>query len=369
MTETPAGLRSYRPGDWYAVLGEDVAVLVPPTERARVAVLWELVDGGADADELLDALIAGGLRSLPGFVLLADAGDRVRVILRGAVRAGIDTHDGPVALDGGDATTWVERVLPGVTAVRIDVAEHADGADRPIDAGLVRVGRLDRPPYVEPEPEPAPAPAPEPPPDLTPEPEPHDALTEAIDLSGLPDLPRPPMPPTMPPPAVPPPVEPTAMTFGWGAGDHDGTTRTPGPADAEPERPRPGIPGQPPAPAVTEHPVARLDFSGGDVVDVDRVVLVGRAPEARRFTETEETRLVAVPSPHQEISSTHLEIRPGSGSDHGSAVVTDLGSTNGTLLVQPGLSPEVLQPGVAVQLLPGAVVDLGDGVTIRVSHP
>jgi hypothetical protein len=78
---------------------------------------------------------------------------------------------------------------------------------------------------------------------------------------------------------------------------------------------------------------------------------------------------VTVPSPQQEISSMHLEIRPGSGADHGSAVVTDLGSTNGTVLVQPGLPPEDLRPGVGVALLPGAVIDLGDGLTISVVQP
>jgi len=76
-----------------------------------------------------------------------------------------------------------------------------------------------------------------------------------------------------------------------------------------------------------------------------------------------------VPSPNQEISSTHLEIRPGSGVDHGTAIVTDMGSTNGTVLVQPGLAPEDLQPGIPVQLIPGAIVDLGDGVTISVTNP
>jgi hypothetical protein len=45
-----------------------------------------------------------------------------------------------------------------------------------------------------------------------------------------------------------------------------------------------------------------------------------------------------------------------------------MGSTNGTVLVQPGLSPEDLQPGMPVQLLPGAVIDLGDGVTIHVTN-
>jgi hypothetical protein len=138
--------------------------------------------------------------------------------------------------------------------------------------------------------------------------------------------------------------------------------------NAEFAREQPGIPGQPPAPHVTR-PVARLIVSSGDTVEVDRVVLIGRAPEARRFTATEQPRLVTVPSPLHEISSTHVEVRPGSGADHGSAVVTDMGSTNGTVLVQPGLGPEDLKPGIAVQLIPGAIINLGDGVTIQVTNP
>jgi pSer/pThr/pTyr-binding forkhead associated (FHA) protein len=149
--------------------------------------------------------------------------------------------------------------------------------------------------------------------------------------------------------------------------DHDGLTVA-GDAWQPPPAEPPGIPGQPPAPDVTV-PVARLQISNGDEVDVDRAIVIGRAPEARRFNDTEQPRLVTVPSPHLEISSTHIEVRPGVGADHGSAVVTDLGSTNGTVLVQPGLGPEDLAPGVAVQLIPGAIIDLGDGVTIKVTSP
>ena len=122
------------------------------------------------------------------------------------------------------------------------------------------------------------------------------------------------------------------------------------------------------APSVTR-PVAKLIISNGETIDVDRVVLIGRAPEARRFTSTEQPTLVTVPSPMHEISSTHVEVRPGSGADHGSAVVTDMGSTNGTVLVQPGLRPEDLKPGIAVQLIPGAIINLGDGLTIQVARP
>ena len=173
----------------------------------------------------------------------------------------------------------------------------------------------------------------------------------------------PPVPPVAPAQPSPPPAWP----------GHDGGTRSGYDADAPGPVPSGlvphGIAGQPQAPAVTARPVARLVLSHGETIDVDRAVLVGRAPEARRFGAGEQPRLVTVPSPHQEISSTHLEVRPGSGADHGSAVVTDLGSTNGTVLVQPGLAPENLQPGIAVQLIPGAIVDLGDGVTIQVTNP
>jgi len=91
--------------------------------------------------------------------------------------------------------------------------------------------------------------------------------------------------------------------------------------------------------------------------------VIGRAPEPRRIFSGDEPRLVTVPSPAHEISSTHLEIRPG---PDGRPVVTDLGSTNGTVLVQPGSAPEDLQPGYPVELVNGAIVDLGDGVSIKV---
>ena len=132
---------------------------------------------------------------------------------------------------------------------------------------------------------------------------------------------------------------------------------------------RPGIPGQEVGPAVVSRPVARLVFSTGEVVEVDRTIVVGRAPESRQLASHDQPHLVTVASPHHEISSTHLEIRPGAGADHGSAVVTDLGSTNGTVLVQPGLPPEDLQAGIAVSLIPGAILDLGDGVTIQTTNP
>ena len=372
--------RSYRPGDWFGIFGAQATVVLPPTEKSRVARIWALVDDGAGFDEVLDALIADGLRDLPGFVLVSESGTETKVVIRGAARAEFTTDDGTVTVEGSSATTWAERSLTGVRTMRVDVAEAA-GDDLLIRDGLVRIARTDRPAYdgeaVEaPDLEVVAAD------DVAPD-------VNVMDETAL--YPGPAAPVSEPEPApesAPPPLElvetpvDTSAT-GEATGDpvggpvgqppeeeaeHDGLTRAGNWDPGDFSRSQPGIPGQPPAPSVLSAPVARLTFSSGEVVDVDRAVVVGRAPEARHFTATEQPRLVTVASPHQEISSTHLEIRPGAGADHGSAVVTDLGSTNGTVLQQPGLPPEDLQPGVAVQLIPGAIIDLGDGVTIQVGH-
>ena len=383
-------VRSYLPGDWFGIVGERAVVILPPTEKPRVAPLWELVDGGAGFDVTLDALISGGLRDLPAFVLVSTLEGETRVVIRGPARAEFEVDGETVELEGSDATTWVERSLQEVQRMSIVLHEDVLAGDLPsyvVDGGLFRVSRLDE------------APAHEGPDEVVVEPsyerefplddeeqtevqhdddeyaEDEEAGSEEAVAVRSPEPPDwIPEAPTLPPPPPPPPVLspmpdvlPTAMPEPPAdATDHDGLTIGGAwrPAPAEP----PGIPGQPPAPDVTV-PVARLLISNGDVVDVDRATVIGRAPEARRFNDTEQPRLVTVPSPHLEISSTHIEVRPGAGADHGSAVVTDLGSTNGTVLVQPGLGPEDLAPGVPVQLVPGTIIDLGDGVTIQVTSP
>jgi hypothetical protein len=333
--------RSVVTGEWYAVLGDDVVVLLPPTAKDRVSAIWERVDEGAGFDEVLDALISRGLRDLPAFVVVSRGGDGgVRVVVRGAGHAELTTAEGPVTVEGTADTTWVERNLSGVTGLRVRVG---DSTAQPyvVGPGLVRVAEVreaaaqetsaaEEPPAAEEQAQPVPEPPPVVPPPIVPEVETVDVSTGAFEPVAFAPAPPPdvvPLAPVAPPP--PPPPDPT-----------------------------------PPA----SRPVARLVISSGPVVDVDRVVIVGRAPQARRPGDAQ-ARLVAVPSPHQEISSTHVEFRPGTGPDQGSAVVTDLGSTNGTVVVQPGLRPEDLQPGISVQLNPGAIVDLGEGLTIQVAPP
>ena len=68
--EQPAAAWSYQPGDWFGVFGPDLTLLLPGSEKARVTGLWELVDGGASFDQVLDGLLSSGLSGLSGFVLI-----------------------------------------------------------------------------------------------------------------------------------------------------------------------------------------------------------------------------------------------------------------------------------------------------------
>ncbi|MGC0142327.1 FHA domain-containing protein [Pseudactinotalea sp. Z1732] len=105
-------------------------------------------------------------------------------------------------------------------------------------------------------------------------------------------------------------------------------------------------------------------ISTGQRVELDRPALLGRAPEATRFEGPVAPHLVAVPSPQQDISRTHVELKPEG--DH--VVVTDLRSTNGTVVTLPGAEARRLHPAEAIPVGAGAVIDLGDGVTAEVHN-
>lgn len=105
-----------------------------------------------------------------------------------------------------------------------------------------------------------------------------------------------------------------------------------------------------------------LILSTGAKVAVDRTVLIGRAPEAQRVTGRELPRLIAVPSPNNDISRTHVQVRV----EGDLVVVTDLNSTNGVILVEPGQTPRRLHPDEPTPVPLFGVVDLGDDVTFTV---
>jgi hypothetical protein len=103
----------------------------------------------------------------------------------------------------------------------------------------------------------------------------------------------------------------------------------------------------------------RARISSGQVIEIDRTIIIGRLPRASRVTG-QPPELVAVPSPQQDISRNHVEIRL-----EGSAVVVvDLNTTNGTVLQRVGADAVRLHPGEPTVVTDGDVIDLGDNVTV-----
>ncbi|MDQ0743630.1 hypothetical protein QFZ62_000938 [Clavibacter sp. B3I6] len=97
-------------------------------------------------------------------------------------------------------------------------------------------------------------------------------------------------------------------------------------------------------------------------IPLDVPVIVGRRPRPPRVVRGPAPRLVTVPSPLGEISGTHVALRQESGA----IVVTDLDSTNGTVVLAPGVERLALRPGESLVVVPGTRVDIGDGVVLEI---
>lgn len=109
-------------------------------------------------------------------------------------------------------------------------------------------------------------------------------------------------------------------------------------------------------------PVHRFRVNNHEPIALDAPAILGRRPSAPRVTKGPLARLVRVPSPLREVSSTHLELR-----QHGaSVIVTDLRSTNGTIITVPGFSAQKLLQGESVVVSAGTVVDIGDGNLVEI---
>lgn len=151
--------------------------------------------------------------------------------------------------------------------------------------------------------------------------------------------------------SAPAPVEPL--------GDHDGETvavadmRAMRTAERETFESTDGVPGRRPA-------RGRIVLSTGRVVELERPVVIGRRPKSTRTSGAELPTLVAVDSPEQDISRSHVEIR--AEGEH--VLVTDLDTTNGTLLLRVGQDPVKLHPNEPTMVVAGDVLDIGDDVTV-----
>lgn len=420
----------YSPGEsLVAVTPHGVVVLEPGSAVAVAARVRGLIAEGRGLGGVIEALTGAygaSLTAMPSFAVALAEGDKVRVAVRGGLVLEVES-DSPESISGEGVTTWSERVLEGVVRVTVSSGTPSGSPELPLADGVILASVVVWEPsgavfstraapaaVREPEPELQPRAQPGAEAPVTPEPQ----ARVSAEAPATPPEPLPqqhPFPldrPSSPPAAAPgdglidsssvPSVahldtllpdestlipaedehaespgdaehdDPLLTTVVRGrelpvdppvTGDHDGETVSLAQARAmrAGEAPTSSVP--PLAPPRPRSP-GRLRVSNGQVVALDRTVVIGRRPRSTRVSGTDLPHLVAVDSPQQDISRSHVEVRV----EGDSIVATDLRTTNGTTLRRAGTDPVRLHPGEGTVVVPGDVLDLGDGITVAVEE-
>jgi hypothetical protein len=421
---------TYTPGDWLVLSGPtSLVVLEPPThERAALTnTLWEEVVASSSIVDLADRLASFKIDALPSFGAFFWTADGMRSLVRGQVSV-IDLATGKEVANGAGIQTWSEVGLAGVSHIRVDTPYEGDVTllELPLVVGAVRASSVvldasEQAQVNSPQGQSVPAeasgpglrteplsvvvaPTPSEPPQYA-APEPvvevdgvvateQTAELSADEIAALQNADT----QLLPSPVDGPEAEsqqdvgaPVVSTGTDSASDAAEPVDAASTSEAWPDdsvqdsailavlcqnrHANPpnsiscrvcGGPLASKVPQFVAGPVlAVLRASDGSTAEVDRPVLIGRAPSADR-SSSRSPRLMTVPSPNHDISRTHLEVAP----DGWQIVVTDLNSTNGTVLVRRGaVDRQQLAPGEPVPVQLGSVIELGDGVSVLIDFP
>lgn len=422
---------TYTPGDWLVLSGPtSLVVLEPPTHEwaALTNTLWEEVVASSSIVDLADRLASFKIDALPSFGAFFWTADGMRSLVRGQISV-TDLATGKEVANGADIQTWSEVGLAGVSHIRVDTPYEGDATllELPLVVGAVRASSvvLDasvQPLLDSPQGESAPAgasgpglpteplsvvvpPSPsEPPRDAAPEPvvevdgaaeTEHTAELSVDEIAALQNADTQLLPSQFDGPEAEVQREvdaSAASTTPDSRSDADaqpvdaGSTSEAQPDDSlqdsailavlcqnrhanPPNSMSCRVCGSPlgsRVPQFVAGPVlAVLRATDGSTAEVDRPVLIGRAPSPDR-SSGRSPRLMTVPSANHDISRTHVEVAP----EGWQIVVTDLNSTNGTVLVRQGVvDRQQLAPGEPVPVQLGSVIELGDGVSVLIDFP
>ena len=419
---------TYTPGDWLVLSGPTSLVLLePPTHEwaALSNTLWEEVMASSSIVDLADRLASFKIDALPSLGAFFWTADGMRSLVRGQISV-IDLATGKEVANGEGIQTWSEVGLAGVSHIRVDTPYEGDATllELPLLVGAVRASSVvldaSKQAQVEsPQGEPVSAEA-----SGSGSP-PTEPLSAALGRPS--ERPQPAAPEPVAEANVAAAVEQTAELSAdeIAALQNADTQLLPSEgseAEVQPGAAAPGVsaPGDPASDAAERidaesasensredslqdsailavlcqnghanppnsiscrgcgSPLGRkvpqfvagpilavLRASDGATVEVDRAVLIGRAPSADR-SSSRSARLMTVASPNYDISRTHVEVAP----QDWQVVVTDLNSTNGTVLVRPGaVDRQRLAPGEPVLAQLGSVIELGDGVSVLIDFP
>lgn len=319
-------------GSAAATGGAWLLVDAPPT-AAVVGHIWTRLTAGLGREALLDAL--RDLPDLPSFALVL-ATPPGAVVVSGGARVVLEGDEQHPIDAGADSGGWTEVPLPaGTTAATLTTGRDVSVEDAriPALAGVFPASTL----TVRWLPPPVPAVPPRPrsaPPVIPPAPSVPPPTSEAAEE-----------PTEVLPSSVPSAVSSTDSFF-----DQDALPSVP----ARPSAPPRPVGPPPSAPVAADHGVLRI--STGEAIVLDRGAVLGRSPE---WHGPDQRHLVTVVGSFGDVSRSHV----GVSLDGEGVRVEDLGSTNGTLVSQPGAGQHLLQVGVAERLEPGAVVTLSRDVS------
>lgn len=402
----------YRPGPWVALAGPRSWLLVEVDPGGPAfARSWELIRDAADPADVVDALLSQGFRAVRAFALLHVDDGGGHLLVRGSARADLAAGAAPARLIHADGlTTWVEDRFDPLDhpVVRLAGPSLVDAAAvLPLVAGAVWADTVEvvLAPAICPERPSAPVIAAEletaSEPDVLPEPEPVDAVTvpDVIDIEegsvkfdhmfGATGIPG--------PDEAPPPDRTGLITAmpRWGesgAASVPVAGREAGAGATVLRSTLPAAGSAPVGPTVTavfcpsghvsppEATVCRvcavplsereqavvprpmlgvLRLSDGGDVPLDRGVLLGRAPTAGSTGGPDRPHVIRWGVHSGEVSRNHVEVTL----DGWTVFVTDLDSSNGTLVTAPAGQSCSLQPMVPQAIEPGTVVSAADGVS------
>jgi FHA domain-containing protein len=468
---------NYVPGDWVAVAGRGCWLLIDlPPAHPIVNQCWQLVSDAASADDLLDVLVSGGIRSAPSFALARSSTDERRALVRGTASLTVRgaAHD-DVELAAFTGATWADEPIGDWAETLVLSSNQPSDAtvDLPMSAGVtmassiqVRVHEAARTTKLAPQPAPSIVPGPttqksmpaqpdEVVPEMpSPKPTPiEEAAAPSYDyLFGATQ--RPPAPEQVVEPGQSVGELPTQVENPAASGTDDSSPSRPAstdtagwstlsplaapgalidvvpwldnsqpheppnhaepaaqqqnaPVDARPESEEPPTevvetvnrssllasagameagptvlaaycptghlsPAHAPLCRVCGAAVAAqqgfeiarpvlgvLRMSNGEVVRLDRGVILGRAPELPSGDERDRPNVLRLISPENDISRNHAEVVL----DGWHVYVRDLGSTNGTVITLPGQQPTRLREDDMHPIEPGTTVSLADEVT------
>ena len=389
---------TYTPGDWVVLSGPtSLVVLEPPTHEwaSLINTLWEEVVASSSITDLAGRLAQFKIDDLPSLAAFFWTDDGMRSLIRGDISV-IDLATGKVVADGEDIQTWSEVGLAGVDHIRVDLPYEGDATllELPLVVGAVRASSVTldaselaqvSSPQAEPELEAA-TPAERtaelsgseiaalanaetelmaPPFPVESGADPQAGAPQQLEAAVVPQLGRPDAlmaralePNSEDSPADIDPQDSAILAVFCANGHVSPPSATScrvcgGPVGTQ-------------GPQFVAYPVlAVLRASDGSSAQLDRPVLIGRAPSTDR-SDNRAPRLMTVPSPNHDISRTHLEVAP----DGWQIVATDLNSTNGTILIRPGgVDRQQLAAGEPVPVQVGSVVELGDGVSVLIDFP